>query len=152
MGATTIVISATDVYAALERGVVQGLAWPWGSVAKLGWERFLRYRIEPDFYGASMLTLINRDKYNSLSQSQKDLLNSSAKAFEANADAIMVRKGKIDDEKIKKAGVQSIVLEGKYADAYKKTIYGAKWAQNDKLKYLVDYQKLKAKLYAEPAN
>ena len=152
MGATPVNISPTDVYAALERGVVDGLAWPWGSVAKLGWEKFLKYRIEPDFYGASMLLLINRDKYNSLSQSQKDLLHSHAKAYESAADAIIIKKGHIDDAKIKKAGVKSLKLDGKVGQAYLSTIYGAKWAQNDKQKYIVDYKKLKAKLYADPTN
>ncbi len=150
MGATTIVITPTDVYAALQRGVVQGLAWPWGSVAKLGWEGFLEYRVEPSFYGASMLMLINRDKYNSLSQSQKDLLNSQARIFEETSDDIIIRKGIIDDARIKKAGVKRLILKGKVRKAYLATIYGAKWADNDKRKYIVDYKKLKAKLYAEP--
>jgi TRAP-type C4-dicarboxylate transport system substrate-binding protein len=41
MGATTIVMAPGDVYAGLERKVVDGLAWPWGSIAKYGWQRFL---------------------------------------------------------------------------------------------------------------
>ncbi len=76
MGATTVNMNPSDLYTGLERGVVVGMAWPWGSVAKYGWQRFLRYRIEPGFYGA-------------------------------------------------------------------------KWAQNDKLKYIVDYKKLKSLMYTE---
>ena len=114
--------------------------------------RATRHRIEPDFYGASMLLLINRDKYNSLSQSQKNLLHSQAKAYESAADAIIIKKGHIDDARIKKAGVKSLKLEGNVRKAYLSTIYGAKWAQNDKQKYIVDYKKLKAKLYADPTN
>ena len=39
------------------------------------------------------------------------------------------------------------MLKGAVRDAYLKTIYDAKWAQNDKLKYTVDYKKLKSLLY-----
>jgi TRAP-type C4-dicarboxylate transport system substrate-binding protein len=148
MGATTVRMSPGDVYAGLERGVVKGLAWPWGSVTAYGWEKFLKYRIKPDFYGASVLTLINRDKYNALSQAEKDFLHKSAAEFEKNGTAILEAKGKIDDEKLKKAGVQDVELTGKVRDAYIKTIYGAKWAENDKQKYSIDYQKLKSLMYS----
>jgi TRAP-type C4-dicarboxylate transport system substrate-binding protein len=147
MGATTVVIAPPDVYSALERGVVAGLAWPWGSVAKYGWEKFLKYRIKPDFFGASVLVLINKDKYNSLSSAEKDQLEKQARIYEQKSPQIMIDKGVEDDAKLAKAGVQDIELEGEYARAYIRTIYEAKWAENDKLKYTVDYKQLKSKLF-----
>ncbi|NQU69398.1 MAG: TRAP transporter substrate-binding protein DctP [Rhodospirillales bacterium] len=147
MGATPINISPGDVYSALERGLVGGLAWPWGSVAKYGWQRFLKYRIEPDFYGATMLMLINKKKWMGLNQAQRDTLTASARSYEKNADAIIIKKGHIDDKKLKEAGMKFIKLKGKVKAAYIKTIYEAKWAQNDKLKYSVDYKKLKSLLF-----
>lgn len=147
MGATPIVISPGDVYSALERGLVQGLAWPWGSMGKYGWERFLKYRVEPDFFGATMLTLVNKKKYDSLSKAERDMLEAHGRAYEKAADAAIIKKGHIDDAKLKKAGIETITLTGEYKKAYIKTIYGAKWAENDKHKYLVDYKTLKAKLY-----
>lgn len=148
MGAITVVISPTDVYAALERGTVDGLAWPWGSIAKYGWQRFLKYRIKPNFYGASILTLINLDRWNRLSKAQQNLLDSQARTYERDSDAIIIRKAKLDDAKLKEAGVEDLELEGAVRDAYLRTIYDAKWAENDKLKYNVDYQALKSKLYS----
>ena len=152
MHATPVNISPGDVYSALERGVVEGLAWPWGSIAKYGWQRFLKYRIEPGFYGATLLTIINLDKWNSLTKAQKDLLEKQARNYESKADAIIVEKGKVDDAKLKKAGVTIIKLTGAVGKAYIKTIYGAKWAQNDEQKYIVDYKKLKAKMYTKPGS
>jgi len=152
MHATPVNISPGDVYSALERGVVAGLAWPWGSIAKYGWQRFLKYRIEPGFYGATLMTIINLDKWNSLTKAQKDLLEKQARNYESKADAIIVAKGKVDDAKLKKAGITIIKLTGAVGKAYIKTIYGAKWAQNDKQKYIVDYKKLKAKMYTKPGS
>ena len=152
MNATPVNISPGDVYSALERGVVSGLAWPWGSIAKYGWQRFLKYRIEPGFYGATSMTIINLDKWNGLTKAQKDLLVKQGRSYERQADAIIVKKGNADDRKLKAAGVKIIKLEGKVGKAYIDTIYGARWAQNDKLEYIIDYKKLKAKLYSEPGS
>ncbi len=156
MGATTIVISPSDVYAALERGVVQGLAWPWGSVRSYGWQRFLKYRIEPGFFGATLMTLINKKKWNSLTDSQRALLTAQARIYETTSDEIIIKKAHIDDAVLKKAGVKFLDLEGDVRKAYVETIYGAKWAENDKVakagKFIIDYEKLKAKMYSEPGS
>lgn len=146
MNATPINISPGDVYSALERGLVTGLAWPRGSLAKYGWQRFLKYRVEPNFYGATIMATINLDKYKSLSTSQRAILDKQGKAYEANSDKILDAKAMIDDKKLKAAGVKIITLTGKVRKAYIDTIYKSKWAQNDKLKYLVDYKMLKSKM------
>jgi len=152
MGATTIVMSAGDVYAGLQRGVVEGFAWPWGSVGKYGWERFIKYRIKPKYFSASMPVIVNLDKWKSLSKAQQDLLSKQALMLEKDGAAIIIKKGHEDDAKLAKAGVKDVELKGDVRKAYLGTIYGAKWAQNDKLKYTVDYKKLKSLLYTPPTN
>jgi TRAP-type C4-dicarboxylate transport system substrate-binding protein len=147
MGATTIVMAPGDVYAGLQRGVVDGLAWPWGSIGKYGWQRFLKYRVTPHYFGASQPLVVNLDKWKTLSKQQQDLLTAQAKVLEKDGVAILLAKGKEDDAKLKEAGVQDIELKGAVRKAYLNTIYEAKWAQNDKLNYTVDYQKLKSLLY-----
>lgn len=150
MGATPVTISPGDVYSGLERGLVQGLAWPRGSVARYGWQRFLKYKITPKFYGATLMTIINRDAYNKLTKAQRDLLDKQGKIYEVESDAILDAKAAIDSAKLKAAGVKTIVLTGKVGKAYIDTIYRAKWAQNDRLKYIVDYKKLKSLMYVTP--
>ena len=149
MGATPIVISPSDVYSALERGVVEGLAWPWGSVNTYGWGKFLKYRVEPPFFGATMLVLVNKKKFDSMTREEQAFLDKMGRQFEKTADEAVIRLGKRDDEALAKAGVQWLKLEGEYREAYVKTIYGAKWAENDALadKFVVDYKTLKGKLY-----
>ena len=147
MGATPIVISPGDVYASLERGLVQGVPWPWGSLTQYGWEKFLKYRIEPSFYGATMTMLVNRDKYKSLTKAERDQLDAQARSYEKFADDYIVKKAEVDDAKMMKAGVKTITLTGKVRAAYLRTIYEAKWAENDSKKYNIDYKKLKSLLY-----
>jgi TRAP-type C4-dicarboxylate transport system substrate-binding protein len=127
--------------------VVDGLAWPWGSIAVYGWQRFLKYRVTPSYYGASLILLVNLDKWKALTKDQQELMIKQARIMEKDGAAIVIKKGKEDDAKLQAAGVQDIELKGDARKAYLATVYGAKWEQNDKLKYTVDYQKLKALLY-----
>jgi TRAP-type transport system periplasmic protein len=147
MGATTVVMAPGDVYAALQRGVVTGLAWPWGSVGKYGWQHFLRYRVKPHFFGPSQLLLINWDKWKSLSKEQQGILTAQVPILEHEGAQIVVKKGEEDDAKLKAAGVQDLALTGEVRKAYLRTIFEAKWAQNDKVNHEPDYQKLKSLLY-----
>jgi TRAP-type C4-dicarboxylate transport system substrate-binding protein len=147
MGATTIVMAPGDVYAGLQRGVVDGLAWPWGSVAKYGWQRFLKYRVKPGYFSASQPLIVNLDKWKSLSKEQRDALTQQAAIFEKDGAALVIKKGQEDDIKLKEAGIEDITLTGAVAKAYVDTIYTAKWKQNDEHQYTVDYKKLKSLLY-----
>lgn len=158
MGATTNVISPSDVYAALERGVVQGLAWPWGSVRAYGWQKFLKYRIDHGFYGATMVTLVNKKKWDSLSAAEQKVLTDQARHYEKAGSEIIIKKANVDDEVLRKSGVKFITLQGKVRDAYINTIYDAKWAETDnvaktgKVKPIIDYDKLKGLMYSRPSS
>lgn len=152
MGATPITIAPGDVYAALERGLVDGLAWPEGSVAVYGWQRFLKYRIAPNFFHSTTMTVINLDSFNKLSKEQQDLLVQQGLKYEHDSNAVLAKKSAIDNAKLAAAGVKTIELQGAVRKAYLDTIYGAKWAENDAQKYNVDYKLLKSKVYAGPGS
>jgi TRAP-type C4-dicarboxylate transport system substrate-binding protein len=147
MGATPVNMSPPDVFSGLERGVVDGLAWPEGSVAAYGWEKFLKYKIAPNFYHSTTMTIMNLKKYNGLSKAHRDLLDEWGEKFEKDSNAVLAKASDVDNAKLAKAGIQTITLEGDYAKAYLRTIYGAKWAENDKHKYSIDYNMLKSKVY-----
>ena len=147
MEAIPVGMAPGDVYTGLERGVVQGMAWPKGSITKYGWEKFLKYKITPNFYGATFMTIINKKKWESLTQAERDFLTKLSATYEKKSDEVVARNLAADEARLEKAGVQTFALEGDYAKAYLKTIYGAKWAVNDKYKYTVDYKKLKPLMY-----
>ena len=148
MNAIPVGISPSDVYTGLERGVVQGIAWPKGSVTKYGWEKFLRYKITPNFYGATFMVVVNKKKWNSLTKSERGFLVKLSRDYEKNSDGIIAANLAADEAKLEKAGVKTFALKGEYAKAYLKTIFGAKWKVNDKYtNYTVDYKTLKSLMY-----
>ncbi|MPY69287.1 MAG: hypothetical protein GEU92_04295 [Alphaproteobacteria bacterium] len=146
-GGDPLTISPPDVYPALERGVVDGLAWPEGSVAAYGWEKHLKYKIGPNFYHSTTMTVINLKKFNGLSKAHRDLLMEYGEKFEKDSNAVLAKASEVDNAKLEKAGIKTIMLKGDIAKAYLNTIYGAKWAENDTREYKVDYKTLKSKVY-----
>ena len=150
MGATPVTIAPGDIYAALERGLVDGLAWPEGSVGAYGWQKFLKYKIRPNFYHSTTMTIINIDKYNALSKAHKEQIDKQGLIFEKDSNAILAKLSEVDNARLDKAGVKNIDLKGKVRNAYLRTIYGAKWADNDKANFDFDYKSLRAKVYVEP--
>ena len=99
------------------------------------------------------MTVINLNKWNSLSKEQQGLLTHQAQLLENTGSVTLVKDGKEDDKKLKAAGVKFITLKGAVGKAYMKTIYGAKWAQTDALnKNTPDYAKLRSLIYHAPAS
>ena len=147
MGATPVDISAGDVYTALERGVVKGLAWPEGAVVKYGWQRFLKYRVYPGFFRSTTMNIINLDKFNSLTKSQQAVLVKQGLIFEEESGRELRKIADIDNKKLFDAGVKKLHLKGATAEAYLATIYGKKWEDNAKRKYNLDFEELKALMY-----
>jgi TRAP-type C4-dicarboxylate transport system substrate-binding protein len=147
LGATPVTMAPGDVYAGLERGVVDGVAWPEGSVAAYGWEKFLKYKIAPNFYHSTTMTIINLDSFNKLSKKHQDILVKQGLVYEDKSNAVLAKASEIDNAKLVKAGVKTIELKGDIAKAYLNTIYSAKWDTNDQQKYNVDYKLLKSKVY-----
>ncbi len=149
MGAIPKTIDPAEVYTALERGAVSGLAWPEGGVAFRGWQRFIKYRIFPGFFRSTTMATMNLDKFNSLSKKTQQQILAAGLHYENNSGAILKKKAQIDNEKIRKAGVQDYHLEGDYAKVYIKTILNAKWADAATRKYTVPFELLKSKMYKE---
>ncbi len=149
MGATTKGISPAEVYTALERGVVGGLAWPEGGVAFRGWQAHIKYRVFPGFFRSTTMATMNLDKFNSLPKKAQDQLRAAGLHYENASGQILKAKAKIDNDKVYKAGVQKFVLPPEYAKIYIKTILEANWADAAKRKYTVDFETLKSKMIAK---
>lgn len=85
LGATVQRSNIAQVYTYMENGTVQGYGWPaLGWVP--AWAKVTKYRVEPGFYNSSLHTLVNLKKWNSLEQSQQELLSKVGLEFERNAE------------------------------------------------------------------
>ena len=105
LGGTPINTPPGEVYTALERGVVDGYGWPISGIFDLGWDKATKFRVNPGFYGAEVNVLVNLDKWKSLNEAQRKVLDDAALWLEG-LDAENVAINKAEDERQVKAGIQ----------------------------------------------
>ncbi|SFT10908.1 TRAP-type C4-dicarboxylate transport system, substrate-binding protein [Sulfitobacter marinus] len=118
LGAQVIDLPTTEVYSALERGVVDATGWTQIGLIDLKWNEFLNYRIEPCFFSTDLGTVVNLEKWNSLSEEARTIVQDVAIAHEAESSE---KLGAVRDEdfaKLEAAGMKVVTLEGDAADAY----------------------------------
>lgn len=128
LGAASIQTPPSEVYTALERGVVDGYGWPIQGVLDLGWHQVTKARVDPGFYDVDVNVLINLDKWKSLTDEQRAFLNKMGTWLEAaNAN-----NEQINQQEIKKqadAGMVVYTLEGAEREKWLDTAREAGWAQ-----------------------
>jgi len=74
LGLDSIVMSIYDTYAALERGLVVGYAYPPQGLIQTGLTEVTKYRIDHPFWMSALGLIMNLDKWNSLPKDTQDLL------------------------------------------------------------------------------
>ena len=128
LGAQPVVIPPPDVYAAMERGVVDGLIWVAGLIRDWGWHEVAKYRVEPGFYSGNNTVLVNKDFWDKLPDNLKQIITDSEieaeKAAVARADAHLAK----ENAAMEKAGMTLIKLTGDDAAKIKKTSADTLWA------------------------
>ncbi len=134
LGAQVIDLPTTEVYSALERGIVDATGWTQIGLIDLKWNEFLNYRIEPCFFSTDLGTIVNLEKWNSLSEEARTILQDVAIQHEQDSAA---KLGAVRDEdfaKLEEAGMQIITLEGEAAEAYLGAATQSTW---DRMKSLM---------------
>ena len=132
LGATNVSMPPAEIYTSLERGVIQGLGTPIITVLDFSWDKFVHYRVDPSFYQADVLTIVNLDKWRSLSSEAREILQRTAIAYEKElyehwqAEQVKIRT------KQSEKGIKPITLEGKAAEQYLGTAYGSSWQRMEK--------------------
>ena len=150
MKAIPVTMAPAEMYTGLQRGVVQGLAWPEGALAKYGVQKFLKYRVYPGFYRSGSMVVINLNKWKTLPKSVQDKLTQTGLAFEQDSEPILRKKADADNEKLWASGLQKYELKGEARKAYLRTVYELAWEARSKNKFTVPFAKLKEKMYRAP--
>jgi TRAP-type C4-dicarboxylate transport system substrate-binding protein len=127
VGAQPMVIPPPDVHTALERGVVDGFVWVAGLIRDWGWNEVVKYRVEPGFYMANNVVLINKEVWDKLPANLQKILQES----EIMAEKAAVNRGKAHVAKenaiMEKGGMQLIKLSPAESKKLKETAYEALW-------------------------
>lgn len=127
LGITNIAMGAPDVYTALERGIVDGIGWPLVGISDFGWERFLKYRVDPGFFQIDLVLLINLAKWNSLSPQARKIIERAVLKHEKESFEFFQTEQKRTRDLLQKKGLETITLTGAGRDKYLKTAFDSVW-------------------------
>jgi TRAP-type C4-dicarboxylate transport system substrate-binding protein len=82
LGASAVVLPGGEVYGALEKGVVDGAAWPASGVLGMRWYEVAKYMLRPGFGVNHYLFLMNLAAWNKLSDAERKLLTDEGRKIE----------------------------------------------------------------------
>jgi TRAP-type C4-dicarboxylate transport system substrate-binding protein len=120
LGATVVQTAPGEVYTALERGVVDGYGWPITGIFDLGWHEKTKYRVDPGFYSAEVSILVNKAKWDSLTEQQRDVLRKEGMRAEEEAFARFAKENEQDIKRQAEAGIEVIKLRRSRAGIHRR--------------------------------
>ena len=112
LGAQVIDLPTGDVYAALQRGVVDATGWTQIGLIDLKWNEFLNYRIEPCFFSTDLGVVVNLEKWDSLSEEARTIVQDVAIQHEIDSVEALRAKRDEDFAALEEQGMQVVELEG----------------------------------------
>ncbi len=97
MGASPVGLPAGDVYTSLQKGVIDGLSFPWEAVKTFRIDEVTHNHTNIPFYSSGLMVTMNKAKYESLPDDLK-------KVIDDNSGMLMAKKvGEISDKYDKEA-------------------------------------------------
>ncbi len=110
--AQVIDMPSSDVYTALQNGVVDATGWTQIGLIDLRWNEFLNYRIEPCFFSTDLGVIINLETWEGLTPEAQQILQDVA--IQHEIDSVNALRAKRDEDfaALDAGGMQVVELEG----------------------------------------
>jgi len=118
LGAEMVDMPASDIYNALERGTVEGTAWPSPGVTDLSLQEVIGAVILPTFYNNGMGLYINESTWNKLSDTQRAAVERAVIKAEEFGPKFAEELRDRENAVLEAAGVEIIELKGADAKGY----------------------------------
>ena len=131
LGAQVINLPSTELYTALERGTVDLTAWTQIGLMDLNWDRYIKYRITPDFFSTDLVILVNKKKWDALSPKTREILTRAAIDHENSSLRDLQALWKKEQAELAKRGIKTV---NQSADAAKRFNEGARAASLQRMK------------------
>lgn len=131
LGAQIININATDIYTGLERGTVDLMGWTQIGLMDLNWDRYIKYRISPDFFSTDLMILVNKGRWEKLSPKSREILERVAVAHEVESRKALTDLWVKEEAELAKRGIKFVKQSD---DAAKRFLDGARAASLARMK------------------
>lgn len=108
LGAQVININSPDLYTALERGTVEITAWTQIGLMDLNWDRYLKYRILPEFFSTDLHILVNLKKWQALSPKTREILQRVAIEHEVSSLEALQKLWQQEKTELERRGIKTV--------------------------------------------
>lgn len=151
--ATTASMKATEVYAALEKSVVDAAAWTSIGLMDLKWDKFLKYRVDPEFYNTDIGIIFNKDSWAKLSPESQKLIQDTVIEWEQKSFDARQKDKASDAAELQKRGMKFVSMKPEAAEKYLMMSEDAAWGRMkgrlEKMGGMENYDKLRKLYYKE---
>lgn len=111
LGGSLVNLDAGEIYAALEKGVVNGAAWPILGAVNFKFNEVAKYMLRPRFGLSPFTVTMNMDSFRKLSESDQALLLKLGEQLENEVPAVFEAAMNKEIEQLKKLGVKETTLD-----------------------------------------
>lgn len=77
-GGSPVGLPATDLYTSLQRGVVDGMAFPWSPTGSFKLTEVVNTHTNMPFYSSALMVTMNKDKYEELPEDLKNIIDNNS--------------------------------------------------------------------------
>ena len=148
LNATTASMKSTEVYAALEKGVVDASAWTSIGIMDQKWDKFLKYRVDPKFYRTDLGVIMNLDSWNALSDESKKIIQDTVIEWEQKSFDDREADREKEVAALIEGGMQIVPMSEDAGGKYVQQSIDASWARmkerQEKMGGEENYEKLRS--------
>ena len=127
LGGSPVVLPGGQIYSALEKGVIDGAAWPAAGMLSMKHYEVAKYRVRPTFGTTTTGFWINLDKWKKLSADDQKILSDAAIKTEIEMPAIGDKILADEEQQLDKLGVKVTQLDPATAKKVKEQFASDAW-------------------------
>jgi len=154
LGAQVLNMPSTEIYTALERGTIDLSGWTSIGLMDANWDRFLKWRVDPDFFSTDLGIIINLKKWSSLSPKSRDILTRVVTEYEVTSEKALLALRTKEFAELEKRGMKVVTIPGeagkRFTEAARKASFARMKERMEKAGGMENYDRI-IHLFA-PAN
>lgn len=129
LGGSVVTLPASEIYSSLERGVVDGAAWPVFGAMDYKWYEVADYMTRPTFGVTNLSMFMNLDTWNGLSAEQQAMVTDTAKQLEVEGRVHFEGLWAEEDAAMQEAGLAITEFGPEVAESVNAVFAAGVWKQ-----------------------
>lgn len=110
LGLAPVQLAHSEIYTALERGMLDGIGASNIGMSQQGHQKFLKYVIEPGFYNNDQVIIMNLKSWEKLPEEARKIIDQAIQETEHESSEGFIQLAKKEREVILASGVQEVAL------------------------------------------